>query len=191
MGVGMRRHRAGVDRHQPAAAELVEPLPTQPASAATEAGSVRDSGSTGRPARACSASWTIRAMSTPDVRRQVGLVDDQQVGALDPRAALAGHVATTGHVEHEHLGVHQRGGERGGEVVAAGLDQDDVERREPLLEVLHGHQVGGDVVADRRVRAGAGLDPDDALLGQHAGRAEEPRVLVGVDVVGDDGRAAA
>ena len=53
------------------------------------------------------------------------------------------------------------------------------------LEVLDGQQVGGDVVADRGVRAGAGLDRPDPLRGEHPGRAQEPRVLVGVDVVGD------
>ena len=57
----------------------------------------------------------------------------------------------------------------------------------PPLEVLDGHQVGGHVVADRRVRARAGLDTDDPLLRQDAGRPEEPGVLVGVDVVGDHG----
>ena len=39
------------------------------------------------------------------------------------------------------------------------------------------------------MRAGAGLDRDDPLGGQHAGRAQEPGVLVGVDVVGDDRRS--
>ena len=121
-----------------------------------------------------------------DVRRQVGLVHHQQVRPVDTWSALAGDVPAAGDVEHEDLRVHQRRGERRGEVVAAGLDENDVERGEVVLEVLDGQQIGGDVVADGRVWAGAGLDRADPLRVEHARRAQEPRVLVGVDVVGDD-----
>ena len=98
-----------------------------------------------------------------DVRRQVGLVDDQEVGPLDAGAALAGDVTAAGDVEHEDLGVDERGREGRGEVVAARLDEHQVERREALLELLDGQQVGGDVVADGGVRAGAGLDCADPV----------------------------
>ena len=108
-----------------------------------------------------------------------------------PGPALAGDVAAAGDVEHEDLRVDQRGRERRGEVVAAGLDQHQVERREVGLEVLDGEQVRGDVVADRGVRAGAGLDGADPLGVEHPGGAQQPGVLVGVDVVGDDARARA
>ena len=37
------------------------------------------------------------------------------------------------------------------------------------------------------MRAAAGLDPDDALRRQRLGARQELRVLLGVDVVGDDG----
>ena len=55
-----------------------------------------------------------------------------------------------------------------------------------MLQVLDRVQVGGDVVADGGVRAASGLDRADALVGQHAGPAEEVGVLGGVDVVGHD-----
>ena len=42
------------------------------------------------------------------------------------------------------------------------------------------------IVADRRVRAAAGLDADDPLQRQHLAAREELGVLVRVDVVGDD-----
>ena len=105
----------------------------------------------------------------------------------DAGAALAGDVAAAGDVEDEDLHVDEGGRERRRQVVATGLDEHQVQRVEVGLEVLDGEQVGGDVVADRRVRARPGLDGADPLRVQHAGRAQESGVLVGVDVVGDDG----
>ena len=56
------------------------------------------------------------------------------------------------------------------------------------LEVLDGVEVGGDVVADRGVRAAAGLHRADPLGRQHAVAQQEVGVLGGVDVVGHDGQ---
>ena len=81
------------------------------------------------------------------------------------------------------------GREDRGQVVAAALDEDDVQRPGRGLELLDRLEVGGDVVADRGVRAAAGLDRGDALGGQHAGGAQELGVLGRVDVVGDDAEA--
>ena len=122
----------------------------------------------------------------PDVGSEVGLVDDQQVGTLDARSALAGHVTTAGDVDHEHLDVDEGRRERRGEVVPTRLHQHQVQR--PVLgdEVLDGQQVGGDVVADGGVRTCSGLDRDDPRGVQHARGPDHPGVLVGVDVVGDD-----
>ena len=121
-----------------------------------------------------------------DVRREVGLVDRQQVGAGDARAALARDVVAAGDVDHEDLHVGERGGEDRGQVVAAALDEDDVERPGRRLELLDRLEVRGDVVADRGVRAAAGLDRGDPLDRQHAGGAQELGVLGRVDVVGHD-----
>ena len=57
------------------------------------------------------------------------------------------------------------------------------------LQLLDGLEVGGDVVADRGVRAAAGLHRGDPLDRQHAGGAQELGVLGRVDVVGDDAEA--
>ena len=124
-----------------------------------------------------------------DVGREVGLVDDEEVGAPDTRAALASDIAAARDIQDEDLRVDQSGRERRCQVVAAGLDEHDVERREVPLEVFGGEQVGGDVIADRGVRARAGLDGADALGVEHAGGAQEPGILVGVDVVRDDAEA--
>ena len=103
-----------------------------------------------------------------DQRRQVGLVDHQQVGAGDAGPALARHLVAAGHVDHEDLPVDQARAERGGQVVAAALHQHQVERAEPRLQLLDRVQVGGDVVADGGVRAAAGLHRADPVVGQHA-----------------------
>ena len=68
-----------------------------------------------------------RNIHTP-VRRELGLVDDQEVGAPDAGAALAGDIAAAGNVKDEDLRVDEGGGEGRREVVAAGLDEHDVER---------------------------------------------------------------
>src|SRR6185312_5680244 len=102
----------------------------------------------------------------------------------DARTTLADHIAAAGHVEDEDLGVYQGGGEGRGEVVAAGLDENEVHRVEVGLEVLDGQQVRGDVVADRGMRARTGLDATNPFGRKDARAAEHPRVLVGVDVVG-------
>ena len=38
---------------------------------------------------------------------EVDLVNDQKIGTADPGAALARHIATTGHVQHECLCIDQ------------------------------------------------------------------------------------
>jgi hypothetical protein len=49
--------------------------------------------------------------------------------------------------------VHQPVGERRGQVVAAALDQDQLQAGVVGLELLDGVQVGADVIADGGVRA--------------------------------------
>ena len=69
--------------------------------------------------------------------------------------------------------VGQLGAERGAEVVAAALDDHQLELREALDQAVDGGQVDRRVLADRGVRAAAGLDADDALGA--AARARAPR----------------
>ena len=185
------RHRAGVDGHQVTGPEVLPAGagPSRPALRPTR-GSVRESASTGRPSRACSASWTIRGTSTPTYgARSVLLTTSRSARSMPgpPLRATSPPPATSSTKIWTSTSA--------GENVAVRLSPPDSTSttssgREALLEVLHGHQVGGHVVADRRVRAGAGLDAHDPLLRQDAGRAQEPGVLVGVDVVGDDGELA-
>ena len=78
---------------------------------------------------------------------------------MTPGPALAGHLVAAGHVDHEDLVVDQAVAERRREVVAAALDQQQVERPVTVLEGLDGVEVGRDVVADGGVRAAPGLAP--------------------------------
>ena len=116
--------------------------------------------------------------------RDVDLVDHEQVRAGHAGPALARHLVAAGDVEHEQLHVDEPLGEREREVVAAALDEHQVERTLPLLEVLDGVEVGGDVLADGGVRAAAGLDRDDAAGVEDAPALEGVGVLGRVDVVG-------
>ena len=70
-----------------------------------------------------------------DVRREVGLVDDEQVGAGDAGAALARDVVAGRDVDHERLHVGERGAEDRRQVVAAALDEHEVERAGGGLEL--------------------------------------------------------
>ena len=87
--------------------------------------------------------------------------------------------------------VGQLGAEGGGQVVAAALDQDEVQLGELLDQAVDGLQVDRGVLADGGVRAAARLHADDALDGQRPAAHQELRVLLGVDVVGDGGDVVA
>ena len=120
-----------------------------------------------------------------DEGRQVDLVDHEQVRPGDPWAALPGHFVAAGDVDDEDLPVDQPATEGRGEVVAPGLDQYEPEVGKTALERLDRVEVRRDVVADRRVGTAAGLHSHDPLGLEHAGPAEEVRVLGRVDVVRD------
>ena len=124
-----------------------------------------------------------------DIRCEVGLVDDQEVGAGDAGAALARDVVAAGDVDDEDLHVGERRAEDRREVVAAALDEDEVQRPLVALELLDRLEVHGDVVADRGVRAAARLHRNDPLDLEHARGAQELGVLGRVDVIGDDAQS--
>ena len=98
-----------------------------------------------------------------DVRREVGLVDDQEVGARDAGPALAWDLVALSDVDDEDEVVGERATEGERQVVAAGLDKHEVAVREAPLELRDCVQVHARVVTHGGVRAGARLDADDAL----------------------------
>ena len=119
-------------------------------------------------------------------RGEVYFVDDQQVAESDRRAALARDLVTLGDVDDVDERVHELGRERRGEIVPAALHEHQLQVGKLELERATGLLVHRGVVADRRVRATASLDTDDALGGQRAVADEKGGVLGAVNVVGDD-----
>src|SRR5688572_28087347 len=119
-----------------------------------------------------------------DHRREVDLVDHQQVGLGDARPALARDLVARGDVDHVKGEVGELRAEGRGEVVAAGFDEHHIELGEAARQAVDRLEVDRRVLADRGVRAAAGLDADDALGRERLVAHQELRVLLGIDVVG-------
>jgi len=62
-----------------------------------------------------------------DIRRKIDLVDDEQVAAQQPRSPLARNVVATGDVDDEDPPVDQIQREGRSQIVAAGLEQDQLD----------------------------------------------------------------
>ena len=189
-----------VARHRTGSRGTKVPARWLPRVAATHPMSDFDAGAVGtrqadhRPRRhgQRSTSSIIRWHVDADVRRQVGIVDHEEIRAFDPRPALACDVAATGDVEDEDMCVDEGGREGRGEIVAPRFHQNRVQpectppssssmvRR--LAPVSSRIAVCGQApVSTARIRSAR----------EHPGRPQETGVLVGVDVVGDDRPARA
>lgn len=119
---------------------------------------------------------------------QVRLIDDQQVALRDARAALPGDLVTTADINHVNDEIGQFSRVVGGQVVAPGLDEQQV-CRELAMEVLEGREIGGYVLAHGGVRTPTRLDGADPLRRESGVAGEELGVFAGEDVVGDGGKA--
>lgn len=100
-----------------------------------------------------------------DVFGDVDFVDDQQVGFGDAGAAFPGDFVAGGDVDDVQGKVGEFGAECGGEVVAAGFDEDEFQVRVAGLEVVDGGEVHGGVFADGGVGAAAGFHAKYAVGG--------------------------
>ncbi len=120
-----------------------------------------------------------------DQRRKIDLVDHQQVAAGDARTALAGNLVASGNIDHVDRDVSKFGAEGCGKIVAAGLDQQQIQPREPAGKLGTTGKIDAGILPDGGVRAAAGLDAHDALGSQRAGAREELRILARVNVIGD------
>ena len=103
------------------------------------------------------------------MRREIDLVDDEQVGTGDARPALRRDLVAGRDVDDvdRHVGELRREGR--GEVVAAGFDQHQIELGKLRSHLGDRGEVDRGVLADRGVRTAAGLDAGDALGRQRAG----------------------
>ena len=104
-----------------------------------------------------------------------------------PGSAFARDLVAGGDVDDVDRQIGELGGKGRGEVVAAQLDQDQIEIREQAVHLGDGREVDRGILADRGMRAAAGLDTADPLGRQCAAAGQEFGVFAGVDVVGDRG----
>src|SRR5205823_2947090 len=87
-----------------------------------------------------------------DVRREIGLVDHEQIRSRDAGAALARNLVAARDVDHVDGGVDELGAEARGEVVAAALEKHDVEAGMPCGDLVERVEVHRRVLANRTVR---------------------------------------
>src|SRR4051812_22108431 len=119
-----------------------------------------------------------------DQRREVGLVDHEEVRQRDSGPALARHLVPSGDVDHIDGVVGELAAVLRGEVVAAALDEEKPGGGPHLLhQLFESEEVVADVLADGGVRAAAGLDGADPCFGQRLVAHQELGVLAGEDVV--------
>lgn len=117
---------------------------------------------------------------------EVGFVDDEEVALGDARAAFARDFIAARDVDDLDGEVGKFAAEAGGEVVAAGFDEEDL-GMELFVEFFEGDEVGGDVLANGGVGAAAGFNGADAFGGEGLVADEEFAVFFGEYVVGDGG----
>src|SRR5262245_19244168 len=118
-----------------------------------------------------------------DIRGEVSLVDDQQIGAGDGGPALARDLFALADTDHIKGEISKIGGEGRGRIVANGFEEQYLEIRMKASELVDGRQVVRGILADGRVRASTCLDADDAVLGQSLGARQDQRFLAAVYVV--------
>ena len=104
-----------------------------------------------------------------------------------PGPPLDGNLVAGGDVDDVEREIGELGRERRRQIVAAGLDQNEIERGKFLSHLRDGGKVDRGVLADRGVRTAAGLDAGNPLGRQRPGAHQIFGVPFGVDVVGDGG----
>src|SRR5262245_792548 len=120
-----------------------------------------------------------------DQRSQVDLVDDEKIGTRNARATLARYFFAGRDVDHVDRQVGELGTESRRKIVATRLDKAQFRQREFPVHLVDGGEVHGSVLANRRMRATAGLDTHDPLGRQGLRPRENELVFLRIDVVGD------
>ena len=119
-------------------------------------------------------------------RRQIDLVDDEQIRSRDAGAALARDLVAARDINHINGGVHKLRAETRGEVVAAAFEKNQIEMGMALRQFVERVEVQRRVLANRGVRTAAGLHAQDAIRGQRFAPHEKLHVFAREDVVGDN-----
>src|SRR5438132_12680081 len=118
------------------------------------------------------------------MRRQVNLVDHQQVASGDSWAAFAGDFVSFGHIDDINGPVGQLGRKSGGQIVAPGFDNDCFQSRKFSFQLRDGGQVDTGILTNSAVRTAACLDSNNPLQGENLPAGQKLRILARVDVVG-------
>ena len=118
-----------------------------------------------------------------DVRGEVDLVDEQEVGTGNARTALARDLVARGDVNDVDGVVGQFRGEGGRQVVAATLDENKLQVAIVIRQAGDGFEVYGSVFANGAVWTAAGFNADDAFDVQGTAAAQKFGIFPGVDVV--------
>src|SRR5262245_26349486 len=120
-----------------------------------------------------------------DVGREIDFVDHEQVGTRDARATFGRNLVASGDVDDVERQVRELRRKCRGQVVAPGFDQNEIERRKFLLHLRDRGEIDRSVLADRGVRAAAGLDASDPLGRKRPGPHEIFGIPLCVNVIGD------
>ncbi|GHU29345.1 hypothetical protein FACS189497_07150 [Betaproteobacteria bacterium] len=120
----------------------------------------------------------------PHQRREVDLVDHEQIGAGDARAALARNLVTSGHIDDVNREVGQLRRKRRREIITSRLDKNDLQPRKTPVQPVDGLKIDRGILTDRGMRTAAGLDPEYALRREGFVAGEEFGILCGVNIVG-------
>jgi len=121
---------------------------------------------------------------------EVDFVDHQEIALGDTGAAFARDFVTARDVDDLDGEVGEFAAVAGGEVVAAGLDEEQF-GMEALVEIFEGEEVGGDVLADGCMGTTAGFDGGNAFVGKGVVADEKLAVFLGEDVIGHGAEAQA
>ena len=119
--------------------------------------------------------------------RQIGFVNDQEIGLRDARAAFAGNLVSTRNINDLNRVIGQFAAETGRQVIPARFQEQKV-GVESGLKILERERVGGDIVPDGGVRAAPGFDRPNAFRGQRLIPHQEFAVFLGEDIVGHGGQ---
>src|SRR5437588_11615052 len=110
------------------------------------------------------------------MRRKIDLVDDEQIGPGDAGAAFRRNLVACRNIDDVNRYVRKLRGKSSGEIIAARLDQDQVELGKLRAHVRDRGEVHRSVLADRGVRAAAGLDTGDTMRRRRTGAHEKLRI---------------
>ncbi len=119
------------------------------------------------------------------MRRKIDFVNDKKIGPHDARASFARDFVSAGYVNDIYGCIGEIGAECRSQIVAATLDENQIDLSEGVFEIGYGLEIHGAVFPDGGVRATAGFHTTHAFGGQCAHADQELGIFASVDVVGN------